>query len=307
MQRASVELEDNYPRAEAYPVLAELRKLVAGLNYSSYKKSIAIFVSPSVSKVYYLDVQLQEHVSINKPFNMRQLIDNKRQANEYLVLVLSGEYMKVFAGGPLGLKNILSSANNIEVFENDAPQRVSNFSDPSARKEALLDKFLHYADHVAGNLLKCYPYPLFVMAPKRVAGHFKDLTANTRDIVGYVHGNFDDSPADVLQQRLAPGISKWNEVKQLHLLNRLDHALSAGKLAVGMHAVYKEASCKNGQLLVIERNCTSPLRALGDRPFYIKDAIDGIIEKVLENGGDVEFVDEGVLMSYRKIALIKYY
>ena len=42
-------------------------------------------------------------------------------------------------------------------------------------------------------------------------------------------------------------------------------------------------------------------------PFYIKDAVDDVIENLLENGGDVEFVDEGVLVAYRHIALILYY
>jgi len=41
--------------------------------------------------------------------------------------------------------------------------------------------------------------------------------------------------------------------------------------------------------------------------FYIKDAVDDIIEKVLENGGDIEFVDQDVLRDYGHIALIRYY
>lgn len=42
-------------------------------------------------------------------------------------------------------------------------------------------------------------------------------------------------------------------------------------------------------------------------PFYIKDAVDDIIEKVLASGGDAEFVDEGILKNYHKTALIQYY
>ena len=40
---------------------------------------------------------------------------------------------------------------------------------------------------------------------------------------------------------------------------------------------------------------------------YIKDAVDEVIEKVLENGGDVEFVEEGLLKEFRQIALIQFY
>jgi len=41
--------------------------------------------------------------------------------------------------------------------------------------------------------------------------------------------------------------------------------------------------------------------------FYIKDAVDDLIEKVLANGGDVEFVDGQLLKNYDSIVLIEYY
>ena len=163
-----------------------------------------------------------------------------------------------------------------------------------------MDKFLRHADNVLTELLKSYPYPLFVLAPDRITGHFKKLTHNGRHIVGYVHGSFEDATERTLRETVMPYIAKWEDVKQLHLLNRLDDAQSAGKLAVGMRSAYKEASCKKGQLLVVERNCTSPLKAFAkeasaDHPYYIKDAVDVVIEKVLESGGDVEFVNEGIV------------
>ena len=49
----------------------------------------------------------------------------------------------------------------------------------------------------------------------------------------------------------------------------------------------------------------------GEGPYnkfsYIKDAVDTLIEKVLENGGDVEFVEPGMLKDYNHLALIQYY
>lgn len=49
-------------------------------------------------------------------------------------------------------------------------------------------------------------------------------------------------------------------------------------------------------------------RALKDgHPFCISDEIDQLIEKVLECGVDVEFVDDGSLKEYQGIAMIKEY
>ena len=44
-----------------------------------------------------------------------------------------------------------------------------------------------------------------------------------------------------------------------------------------------------------------------DKFSCIKDAVDHIIQKVLENGGDVEFVDKDFLKVYHQIVLIKFY
>ena len=74
---------------------------------------------------------------------------------------------------------------------------------------------------------------------------------------------------------------------------------------------------KIGQLLVVEKDfyCPAFVRANGETVFYnsdkkngeliAKDTVDDIIEKVLENGGYVEFVDE--LKVYNHIALIEHY
>ena len=86
-----------------------------------------------------------------------------------------------------------------------------------------------------------------------------------------------------------------------------------------MQEVWKQASAKKGRLLVVEKNYMYPARQgknkdsihpMDDSPtneFYIKDAVDDVIEKVLANGGDVEFVNEGVLDAYSRIALVLYY
>ena len=41
--------------------------------------------------------------------------------------------------------------------------------------------------------------------------------------------------------------------------------------------------------------------------FFIKDVVDHVIEKVLASGGDVKFVQEGLLEEYHKIVLIQFY
>ena len=121
-----------------------------------------------------MDMEVNEHIAIDEPFCMRNLIWSKREKYEYLLLVLSAENFRIFLSRPGRLVRILSSVpEHIQSFRNDLPQRVSNFSDPSAHKELMLDKFLRYADHTLGMILNAYPLPIFLMATERTSGHFK--------------------------------------------------------------------------------------------------------------------------------------
>ena len=51
----------------------------------------------------------------------------------------------------------------------------------------------------------------------------------------------------------------------------------------------------------------NPLQEPYNKFSYIRDVVDDLIEKVLEDGGDIEFVDNGMLKEYDRVALIQYY
>ena len=136
-------------------------------------------------------------------------------------------------------------------------------------------------------------------------------------MVGYVQGNFINVPEASIRATMAPHIADWQLIKQQDLLNQIEAAASADKLAVGMREVNKEARQKKGRLLIVEKTFYHSLGAKSshifsnshsnEEAFFINDAIDQVIEQVLESGGDVEFVEDGTLNSFNRIALIKYY
>jgi len=314
------DLMNNYVDEKVEPVMSKLRGLIKNLDFTTYKLSIAIFVSPVIEKVYYLDIPVEEKVIIDESFEIRDLVYSKKELHKYLVLVLSSDRSLLFLGNTTQF--IRLAANTPEHFadcRHDAPERVANFSDPSHYKEVMLDKFLHNVDNGLRIILNAYPLPLFVMAPEKIAGRFKQLSHHGSRIAGNVHGNFEGSSMADISKAIAPLVADWKKVKEDDLLLRLDAARGAGKLAIGIQKAWKEATQKGGRLLVLEKNymCAAdpgenesvivPHDENSVNPFYIKDAVDDVIEMVLKNGGDVEFVDEGILNDYCHIALIQYY
>ncbi len=82
--------------------------------------------------------------------------------------------------------------------------------------------------------------------------------------------------------------------KYIHLLQQLDDARKAGKLSIGIKEVWNTATHRRGTLLLVEE----------DYPFNSEEVIDDIMEKVLKTGGDVEFVQPGMLAAWQHIVLI---
>jgi hypothetical protein len=320
-QQVEKELRAGYPDEQAMPVLDKLHALIRSLDYSTYKKSIALFVSPLIEKVLYLDIAVEKKIVVDESFEIRDLVYSKKELHKYLVLVLSSERSRIYLGNTSTFMQLAANRpQHLAAFRNDPPERVANFSDPADRKEIMLDKFLRYVDAGLDIILKAYSLPLFVMGTDRTLGHFKKITHHLNHVSGYIHGNYDEAGESVVRAVIAPYVADWKKVIEHDLLLKLDAAMSAHKLALGIKDVWQQASVGKGRLLVVEKNYMVAARhgkaeeilfenelPAVDNSLLIKDAVDDVIEKVLAAGGDVEFVEEGMLNEYEHIALIEYY
>lgn len=314
------ELKEHYPVEIALPVINKLKGIIKNLNFNTHKKSIAIYISPVFEKVLYLDIAVEEKIIVDESFEIRDLVYSKKQMHKYLVLVVSGKENRIFLGNSKDFVRIESNhPESVSAYVNDVPERVSNFSDMSDRKDVIIEKFLLHVDKSLGIILNSYRFPLFVLGPERILGHFKKLTKHAGEIVEYVTGNYDDASPQNLGEVLKPYVADWNKVKQKDILNQLEQAAGKKKLAVGMKEVWQESMNHKGRLLVVEKNyiyvaehgSREEVIYQAKEPYnkysYIRDAVDDVIEKVLETGGDVEFVDEGLMADYNQIALVLFY
>jgi hypothetical protein len=306
------DLFKNFARDVSDEVLHKLKIMIERLDYTTHKKSVVLFVSPEIEKVYYLDIEVCEKVITDTSFEIRDIIMNKKDERKFLVLVITGKHEKIYYGKRDRLQLIVS--NSSKNVERDLPESVANFTDIPTIKEAKLKKFLHYIDNGLRQILKYYPLPLFIVASKKTMGYFRSITKHHKNIVGFVHGNFDDATETELITAVEPQLQNWRAIKQKHLINSLKIAQDDLKLVTGIHDVWMHANRLHKQLLVVERDfyCPAFVTANGKTIFInsndqkeviTKDAVDDVIEKVLQNGGDVEFVDD--LRDYNRIALIE--
>ncbi len=139
--------------------------------------------------------------------------DNKYK---YLVLLLSSKKVTLYMYDKVNFEKIkLNSADSLEAYERDMPEKVGQFSDPSEHKEILVNKFLHHIDQALGAVLNAHPkLPLFVLGTKKTTGHFNQLTKHAKAVTEYIDGNYNESSLFELKELLAPHLRALDFVKE---------------------------------------------------------------------------------------------
>lgn len=314
-------LRKNYTAEAAAVILARLDKLRLQLTSDTEHKSVALYASQLHGKLVYLDVPVEESIVIGDSFATRDLVADSKQLRGYLVLLLSDKECRFYLAGEAHHLRLLKTSIPTDVFAymNEKPQRVANFSDPGERKEVVEDKFLHHMDDELSRILVLHPLPVFVLGPEKILGHFKEHSHHHARIAGFAHGNYMDAGEPELQLAVQPCMAQWQRQKQRSLLDQVETVASYKRLSAGIIEAWAAAVQKNARLLVVEKSFRFPARrgdtpdrifredAPDENPWCIPDAVDELIGQVIDQGGDVEFVDDGTLEEFDRIALIRYY
>ena len=315
------ELRDKYPNEMSLLVIQKLKAIIKNLDFNTHKKSLAIFVSPVFEKVYYLNIDVEEKIIVNESFQIRDIVYSKKQSQKFHILQLNEKSGRIFLSDTnSSVKMIPEECMTKNNCKNDSTGRAGYLPDTPTVNDIAIENFLHHVDDSLDKILKSDRLPIFVMGTEKVVEQFKNLSIHNEAFVEYVHGDFKEcSLYEDLKRFLNPHLANWQEIKQKNLLHQLREAAGKNRLSFGIEDVQREVINPKGRLLLMENKYLFEsglwnARVSNDRVARtynkfscIKNPIDEMIEKVLENGGDVEFVNNGLLRDYRQIALIKDY
>jgi len=296
--------------------MQKLQSLVSKLDYSTHSISIAIFISPVFEKLLYLNFPVEKRINVDESFGIRDLVFSKKEAQEYLALQLSREACRIYLGSPGSFVGILSNTPQNAPISHSATL-VAAGSGLSKPEDIKTENYIRYIDNVLDVILRAYPLPLFVLGNATITRYFKGLTKHAEAVINYLKGDYEKANAEQLNNLLQPQVADWRKVKEKRLLNQLEKTDDTQQLVTGINDVWREAMIRGGHLLVFEKDrfysmdnsCTDKVINEALKPYNsfscIKDQLDEAIGRVLENGGNVEFVDKDALKAYDHIALLR--
>jgi len=295
VQEVEQKLVKGFSFAAAEPVLKRLKAVVKNLDYSTHKKSVAVYVSAKAEKVFYLSTPLEEKVIIDTSFNVRSLIAHQKNLQHYLVLVLGTNISRVYYD---------CGEQPVAMFTNIRKKSGDEYG-------SSLENFLKETDDNLSIILNCFPsLPLFVISNAYTLGRYKTITKNKAYFTQLIEADGKEVMMNKIKTALQPYMRNWNYIQAKHLRHTLVNATDNSRLATGIDDVVKVAHQRRAKLLVLEKDYTCPVvkaekaanGSLNNAPFT--DAVDEVIERVLSTGGEVVFADGEVLKNYQHIALI---
>lgn len=316
VEKVEAQIFDEFSVEMAVLVLQKLKLIVGSLNFSTHQKSIAIYVSPVFEKILYLNRDVREKILVSQFLNIRDLVMSKRQIERYMVLQITGNKGNLYADEEGRMTKIFSYSNQ-KIGNNTAALRGEQPAQPDHLCERCqTDNFLRRIDNTLHFIISSYEAPFFLMGKEGSLKQFTALSSHVDSFIDEIKTDYEGEDMEQIKKIVSPYTIEWNKVHQKFLAAQLKAAAFQNKYVSGIADVFKSAMNHNGRLLLVEEHFAYPANYAkpeemiykATRPYskfsYMNDAVDEVIEKVLDQGGDVEFVEKGFLAKYDHIALI---
>lgn len=320
IKQATARLHDEFGKREVAGVIADLEALADEIDYQHTLDGLALFVSPDMAEKHYLPFPVTERVMIDESFATRDLTYMINRSPSYWLLALSEKPTRLYEG----LRN-----NLVEVFDEgfpmvhtlpggEAPLPGGRGVKVSAYRDERHRQFFRQIDEALGKIIADDPRPVFIAAVDRYHAFFEEVTAHTRLLAGRIEGSYDKTPIHELGDRIWPIVQEYTARQKAGVIDDLAAAVGAQKAASGIGEAWRMAQEGRGLRLIVEESFVYPAR-LDETglqltpaedptaPDVIDDAVDELIELVIEKGGDVTIVEDGALATHQRLGLILRY
>jgi hypothetical protein len=227
----------------------------------------------------------------------------------YYVLALSERSSRLFEGFREDL---------IDIHNSGFPFDFDSVGFDHGKRSVACDpfrEFLRNTDRLFARYFNQDPLGIIVIGERQVLSVFKGLTNHREAFIGELEGDYTSTSSRDL------GRIAWPVVKQAlagtthHAIIGLEKAAKAGKIVIGLDAVGRSISSAAVSSLFVEEDYhvkgsirkieeTLVLSPQVDVREVLDDAVDVIVDRVLDSGGNVVFLDSASMTRFQRIALI---
>lgn len=317
---ATSRLHEEVGKREAEPLLERLNALVEAIDWRYTLDALALFVKRDYAASFDLPFSVNERVLLDESFATRDLVFALNRSPRYYVLVLSEQPTRLFEATHDRLQEL--SGGNFPL-EHQGPGGATAMPgghgvQQGAYRDEYDRKFFRAVDEELSKVLAEDPLPVIVTGVTRNLAFWDEISNNKSHCAGTLEGSYDSANHHELGQKVWPIMQGFMAQNRARVLDELGAAVGANIFAAGIGEVWQMAHEGRGETLLVEEDfhCAGKLGPSGlllpadsdeaDSEF-MGDAVDDLIETVLDKSGRVVFVENGALQTHNRIALILRY
>jgi hypothetical protein len=306
-----------------------LEALEKTFDYTHSTEGLGLYVSEEISQLIKFPFNVTEKISVSNKFDFRDLLYMRAHLEEYIVLSVTKDVTNLYRGRGTELKEIVNQdfprkyTDDYEYMPTYLGSSIgyslkSVERDPSVIAELRFESFLKEVDKLLNTYLQDNK-PFILATVKQEQGFFQKVTNNAAKISGKIVGNYSyESLAEFGNMAFEQITEYRNKLAEEHIAN-LTESIGKEMAVTGIRSVWKNAAEGKGMLLLVEKDFAKPGFVKRDDHYnllltppvenhnIIGDAVEAIMETVLEKNGKISFVDNGTLTNHDQIALLLRY
>jgi hypothetical protein len=317
---AADRLLKEFSKREIQPLLDNLDAIVRDIDYRYALDGLAIYVNKDFARKFYLPFPIKERVIIDESFATRDLVMTMNRSPRYWVLALSEKPTRLFEGArdtlveitDYGFPKVHTGPGGEAALPGGFGVKKSAYRDEYSRK------FFREVDASFAEVAQDDPLPLLLVGVDRHLSFFDEVTSHGSLVAGSLLGNHDTTSAHDLGKLLWPLVLEAKEARRQELLSELDVAVGAQRSASTLGEAWLQAQMGRVATLLVEEDYHQPARVsesgmlltLLDEaggPDVMEDAVDDLVELVLQKGGQAFFFGDGALARHGRVAAILRY
>jgi len=330
VENAKQLLNDKYPAAETKALQRRMDELFNSLNWTHGRVGLGLYISPAIHLAVPFSFPVQEKVMVSDHFELRELLYAENYADPYFVLLLTEHGGQLYNGTGDTLFEVKDKhfpSRHRDDYEYAKPVRSSSYAGHAHVKTFEKDKtelettrsrdFLRKIDKSLHTLL-VDDTPLVVLGVRKELALFNEISKHRRNIIGSIPGNYSHNNEKELADIAWPVVRSHWENKRQDLVKEFEERIGEKRGVSGLQDVWAAAHEGKALQLLVEKDYRRPAY-LGENEFHLylhapqtphrvlADAVDELIETVLDKNGQVYFVENDILKDHQRIALITRY
>lgn len=331
IQKVKEYLQSKYTGVNINPLIQSIDELYGNIDFNRNAEGIGLFVSADVKKLVHFFFPVKEKVNIGDAFEVRDWLYQAYYNVPYYVLLLSEKEVKLFNARLNTVTEITDDHfpnKNIAEYEYNRPTRGSSYvghafvkefeKDKSVMEEIRFESFFRQADDLLNSYL-ANEVPLIVAGDNKNLSYFRKITHHEKHIACYIPGNYLLSTENELGKLTWKAMKLFLDNGKERLISEFTEKIGRGLGMNGIQNIWKAAFEGRGLKLLVEKDfsVTGFIKNKDQYQLFLHppkkthhvlpDAVNNVIEMVLEKNGEVVIMENDSLKEFERIALITRY